>query len=118
MDGLSHLQKNILRWLLNDERARKHLVQADGHAWWGSPWQHRRADRSSPAIRAADSRALRRLEERGLVLRDNTHQGVNGRDCIRDESDVRIAGSRTTHVRLTLVGWTLAGMLPVPEADG
>jgi DNA-binding MarR family transcriptional regulator len=57
---------------------------------WGVPWRSTRS--ATPAVRAAVSRALKRLEQRGLVVRSNQVSG----------------GPWTTHVKLTEIGRTVA----------
>jgi hypothetical protein len=87
---LSRLQRRILRQL----RAQMAWIQAHGNARaqvvlfvWGVPWRlSAHAPRWTAAKRAAYSRALGRLEQRGLLLRVR-----RGR---------KATSHRTTHVRL------------------
>ena len=94
---LSRVQKAIL--------ARLYDRQVDGSPWsrfnkWGSPWGTE-ATRSEAAAR---SRALKRLEERGLVLRQNYVSGRVRRTRLEPHS-------RTTHVQLTPAGVKLVERL-------
>jgi ribosomal protein S19E (S16A) len=88
--GLSRLQRRILRHL----QAQAAGISASGDVRarvvldvFGVPW-HPRAGRRrwTAAQRASYSRALRRLEQRGLLARVNRGRQATGR--------------RTTHVRL------------------
>jgi hypothetical protein len=110
--GLSRLQRDILCAVWRAYQAEaphdRPLSDRDGMVLghWGIPWSGRhvkvtRRDQSwtgrgqSARQRAADSRALRRLEYRGLIVRRN-----------------RIGDGRyTTHVRLTDEGKAVAQRL-------
>jgi hypothetical protein len=126
---LSRLQKSILLWLLrqteeleviasddrgldslpvavlaNDEQRR--VIGARIALHWGVWW---RIGDSTPAERAAFSRALKRLEERGLVLRQNRVAGAPGSGGLRDSAaQLHI---RTTNVQLTDMGREVAKRL-------
>ena len=92
--GLSKLQKTILCWLLEQY---KH-IESTGEkiSVWGIDWNpsgrwyslYHRQNHWTATKRADVSRALRRLEQRGLVIRKNS------------VSD----GMRTTDVLLTTTG--------------
>ena len=104
---LSWLQQDILRfvcletaWLEKAFRAQgkhDHLaqLQAWGLEWHPHQWWHRHEVPWiwTPTDRAVFSRALRRLEQRGLIERKNARTGMPG---------------RTTHVRLTEQGRKIA----------
>ena len=83
--GLSRLQRELLReiWLAYQKQAPRDYKLNDGSSaleYWGVRWSGRHVEvkrRSqswtgrgqSASQRAADSRALRRLEQRGLIVR-------------------------------------------------
>jgi hypothetical protein len=95
---LSALQRTILVALLQGE--------ANGEAvhGWGVPWGGADGGKSASA---AASRALRRLEQRGLLHRRNYFTG----DKYSDAEDQRFVRPqvRTTHVALTPEGRAVAG---------
>jgi hypothetical protein len=106
---LSRLQKDILRRLLAwYEQLRAHPVRGSPVAVWGVRLtDFRRRDRKDASSRAAFSRALARLERRGLVLRIN---GTNGlpdghprRGSVRRSLD-EPAPDRADHLLLTAEG--------------
>lgn len=73
--GLSRLQRELLaRLLVYDDRARAGTPQ---FGYWGVPvkWLRREGDRTRSGS-AAFSRALARLEARGLALRSSQNSGV------------------------------------------
>jgi hypothetical protein len=81
---------------------------------WGVPWRDGQA--RSPSATAARSRALRQLERRGLVLRQNQVSGCPGfdEDAPRRGSKRRSAADphdRTTDVELTELGRAVARRL-------
>jgi hypothetical protein len=83
-----------------DERTPEDRIRITRREWqlaWGAPWQTRACDSSQ---RASYSRALRRLQEHGLVERRN-----------------QVSGSprRTTHVQLTPAGWEVFEQLAAQE---
>ncbi len=109
---LSRVQKRMLLDLLTctrqvelhgGETARNEL------RFWGVRWSVlRRNLEKSPAVCAAHSRALRRLERRGLVVRSNDNSGV---PC----TGKRAGQTRTTRVRLTDLGRGVAESLTAAE---
>lgn len=85
---------------------------------WGVPW----GTSTSRTEAASLSRSLRRLEERGLILRQNIYSGNNatphtapdGRFVlgrVRGVGDQRLAKSRTTSVTILPAGIELAERL-------
>jgi DNA-binding MarR family transcriptional regulator len=99
MSKLSRLQREILKWLLNETE----YTEANGNDYarnelchWGVKWNpgrwHYDWTRSDSA---SWSRTLQRLEIRGLILRTN--------QCSR--------GKRATHIKLTEVGREVAKRL-------
>jgi hypothetical protein len=108
---LSRLQKTILRYLRDETADWERYFQVhgehDGLVWlqhWGCPWSPRyiryttQGDTTTwtPTDRAVFSRALHRLEQRGLVERKNDRTGMS---------------RRTTTVRLTKRGREIAKRL-------
>jgi hypothetical protein len=82
---------------------------------WGSSWRPGSRDASE---RAAWSRSLRRLEERGLAIRTNRFRGPNA-------SEPRPPRTRTIGVLLTVTGWEVFRRLTgegapasAPRVDG
>jgi hypothetical protein len=105
MSGLSRLQRDVLTWAWRETVA----LEASGDSTvriWGVRWH---PEPQTPAGRAVLSRALRRLEERRLVVRKN--QATNGMDTTTG----RRLRWRTTHVLLTEAGRDLAQRLITPE---
>jgi DNA-binding MarR family transcriptional regulator len=107
---LSPLQKAILRAVWTEtvrlERALAargaHRLLARGQSW-GVDWEpSREQERWTPVARATVSRALRRLEQRGLVEHTNPQTGTPGRPI---------------RVRLTERGREVAERLIKWEAD-
>jgi hypothetical protein len=93
---VSEQQGELLLWLL--ECYRTSAIIKLGAARFGYRVRLERLPRGvSRSESASQSRALRRLEDRGLVERSNWVQNRRG--------------SRTTHVRLTAAGWDLAERL-------
>ena len=89
MRKLSDLQQDILRFVLANDT---------GHSW-GTRWGSRGWVRSDDATRSDDasvSRAVARLEKRGLLVRNNHVSGP--------VSDGLITKHRTTHLELTDAG--------------
>jgi hypothetical protein len=108
MEKLSRLQKNLLMSLYDDhcelERLRERGVPA--FAWcWGSRWR----TTGESSVRASLSRALKRLEDRGLVLRQNEMSGCPDTGTMRQSKTDR--HNRTTAVQLLPVGVDLAKRL-------
>ena len=103
---LSPLQRTLLLWLYCEHR--------DGG--WLHDRIHWRSSGSAAAI-AARSRALRRLEQRGLVLRVNCSTGVPGTGFVR--KIISELHNRTTHVEVLPAGVELAKRLTseVPAND-
>ena len=101
---LSQLQKVLLEVVWDETRRLETTLEARGEQGllarvrcWGVEWYPSRwLDGSTPADRAVVSRALRRLEQRGLVERKNQRTGKPG---------------RTTNVRLTDRGREIAKRL-------
>lgn len=103
MNGLSEKQHDVLRWLRRQdyrlESLGSPLQRRDLHGF-GVPWQDRCGDGGiTPVERASDSRALARLERRGLILRQNITR-------VRQSADE--PHRRTTHVQLTPAGRNVA----------
>jgi DnaB-like helicase N terminal domain len=102
--GLSRLQKDILRDVWEETVRVERVLETKGMTgllarvqYWGIEWYPSRGhDRWTPTDRAVVSRALRRLEQRGLVERKNECTGQPG---------------RTTNVRLTERGREIAKQL-------
>lgn len=105
--GLSTLQIDILKWLHEQQDAFSHTIGAAWFSHWGTPWK---GDASlTNSERAVASRALRRLEQRGLVLRNNGVSGSPGTGKARTAaSDPH---NRTTNVRITDAGRALVQSL-------
>ena len=108
--GLSEQQESILVWLLKTTK-RARVEYRSFAECWGIEWQRRtritrhRPGTSTPSV----SRSLRRLEERGLILRQNDVSGTGGsRRSIADP-----APTRTTCVVLTTEGVRIAEQLSV-----
>jgi hypothetical protein len=103
-DRLSALQCKVLTALY--ERHRTQRVEGV----WGVPW---RIPRHSRAVAASLSRALARLEGRGLLLRQNSVSGFPG--CDGTGRSHRVSASdphnRTTHVVLLSAGFDLVERL-------
>jgi hypothetical protein len=112
--GLSKMQKFMLFTLYQWHLAGRSVED------WGIPWR----TTGTRSDQASLSRALRRLEERGLVLRQNQHGegAIDGRPrldpigrlrtsgfCRRDKDDGRV--TRTDHVVLLPAGLALAERL-------
>lgn len=92
MSGLSVLQKEVLTFLYRetlvlDERG------SNRARYWGVRW---RPHAETPTAQAALSRAVRRLEQRGLLVRKNERTGGN--------RNGRPIPWRTTHLQLTAEG--------------
>ncbi len=99
---LSLLQRQMLVWL-----AAQPAESAEGRIAWravetGKPW----AGLSAATV----SRALRRLEERGLVLRQSSSEGHPTASGWRTSVQQPFSGP-TTHVQLTPAGRALAAQL-------
>src|SRR5258708_31644639 len=114
--GLSDTQANILRYALR----RYQWVETHGNessrrqaAMWGIPWcPWRKDDRPNGSDRASVSRALRRLESRGLVQRRNDYRGDRWQES-PDDNGVRF---RTLQVKLTAEGRKVAERLTIEHA--
>ena len=112
-DDLSMQQRDLLMHL---DRQRQHLAThllARNYACWGVPWGARGAH--SRSRQASVSRALARLEQRGLVLRQNWVNGSPGTGGIRTAAtDPHL---RTTNVLLLPAGIALAARLTKQTAN-
>jgi hypothetical protein len=117
VNTLSPYQKAILSWLLDCYRhdeavnsGKVHRVNRDGvHLT-------RRPAGTSRSVSASASRAIRRLEERGLIRRRNRVSGDKyGRDGRGDHGHG--AQVRTVTVELTPAGRVLAEELVEEDAD-
>jgi hypothetical protein len=98
--GLSDKQRVVLGWLAKAERdldTRGSHLQRRELFGFGVPWYMRSRNGITPVERASDSRALARLERRGLLLRQNS--GTGKARVSPDQPH-----NRTTHVRLTADG--------------
>ncbi len=100
---LSAEQNSILEWLFAN--IPKSTTDAFGIRWMPGKW----GLTSTPSSRAAYSRSLKRLEERGLVLRQNQVSGNPYTQMARASKDE--PHNRTTHVQLTQLGEELAATL-------
>ena len=113
-ERLSDQQADFLCWLLvayrdlPDELAALHRRQVDH---MGVP-VGRLPKGTSRAESASMSRALRRLEDRGLIERRNWLAGL----AFRPAGQFNDGNRRTTHVRLTAEGWDLAERLTAGRA--
>jgi hypothetical protein len=113
--GLSYLQKDILVWLWRTTRhTEEHgndFSRSEARIW-GVRWSPGKGQSVwEPSDRVCFSRALRRLEQRGLALRKNDISGgqnPNGRPH---------AKPRTTRALLTDTGREVAERL-TKEVDG
>lgn len=112
ISGLSKLQREILRCLLANYRH----VEEHGNDYCRLDLQRVgirllqfRPQYTSPSERAAFSRSLKRMEERGLILRTNHMSGVPGCGRIRTRREER--HGRTDHVAFTAEGRELAERL-------
>jgi hypothetical protein len=101
---LSPYQEGVLVWLLDHYRR----IEATGKTVdvWGIDIG-RRPPGTSRSESAADSRALRRLEDRGLIERRNFASG----DRYGGRVDRKPHQHRTTHITLTATGRDLAERL-------
>ena len=106
--GLGQLQEEILRRMLEAyerleapgpgaEYSRRSLEA------WGVRWDHLRnaAGWETPSQAAAASRALRRLEDRGLLRRRNQHSGDRYMNHNPFSYDPLAHKHRTTHAQFT-----------------
>lgn len=96
--GLSRLQRHILTWL-------RVQTPHPGDREWGIRWR----PAGTASDRAAFSRALKRLEVRGLIMRQNIIRGdpVTG----RFRTSASDPHGRATHVVLTDRGERVADAL-------
>jgi len=112
---LGSLQRRILVWLYKQTLVAEKVTAFPGRlAVWGVPWQtHVRGSEWSPGKRASVSAALRRLEARGLLLRQNELSGspLTGRARIHAAAP----HNRTVTVALTEEGRRVAKPLTFPE---
>lgn len=105
--GLSDLQRGILRHVLRqcqDIETSGDDYDRDELAEWGVAWRPFGDRRPNGSERAAMSRALRRLESRGLVQRRNVRSGDRFLEGFRPLSPF----TRTHSVRLTDKGRRIA----------
>lgn len=111
--GLSLDQRSILGALLNWYR----WAEGVGLEWWriihGMPWRPGRVHTGynwgwSPSDRATTSRALARLEKRGLVVRTNVTTGCGPEGIARTDTTQAPPPKRTDHVILTPLGRQVA----------
>ena len=113
LNSLSHQQRAVLfwvaRWMVHIEAAGTDTARARLPVW-GVPWHTGR--NLSPARRASMSRAVQRLEARGLVLRTNPTSGL----LRRTRAD--LAPRRATHLRLTPAGCALVNALLTARRPG
>ena len=115
MEFLSQLQQDILRYLWQATQAAEN-PEAD--TTWGVRWQPRQWLGDDAPQRSSLSRCIRRLEARGLVVRqaqDRIPQRDSGEDSFvalryRGYLPVFTAG-RTTHLQLTARGRAVAAQL-------
>ena len=107
--GLSKLQGAILRSLWHVTTLVEAEVEgAASSDHWGIPWHPRgNAPRWTASNRAAVSRALRRLEQRGLLVRMNRTVTIGVSDSATG-GPPRMASRRTSEVRLTELGRAVA----------
>lgn len=98
---LSKFQRDLLLW------AYRNRPTDPANVLWGARLKWPRG--ISPSKRASVSRALRRLEQRGLILRQNTTTGNPETGLARKSADE--PHSRTNCVALTPAGLELAGRL-------
>ena len=116
--GLSKLQKRILLGLFQDFRAAVPTGYPPDYLRWRTTGE--------PAVSASLSRAMRRLEARGLVLRQNYTSGMGGAYGGRLRQSQADPHNRTTHVQILPAGleaakWLLNVVAPFVnrlEADG
>ena len=110
-DQLSRWQHMVLRYLAYGEaliREQGTTADREAFALWGMLWQPTRVGAvQTPSQRAALSRAVRRLERRGLVLRQNWRR----RPLRARLSHADPGPGRTTHLELTPAGYQLAQRL-------
>ncbi len=112
MPKLSALQKHVLRHLYQCRIKQAEYESRPGYLagckhlnTFGSKW---RAG-GTPAQRASLSRALARLEARGLLLRQNSYTGSEDGGCRTDKSQT--PPKRTVEVLLTPLGVAVAKRL-------
>lgn len=109
--GLSALQADILRYVLSNTQ---HIEEngSDNYRWevayWGIHWRPFGDGHPNASERASMSRALRRLDARGLVQRRNSHSGDRHQE--RQDRE-RPAVTRTICVKLTEEGRSVAERL-------
>ena len=109
MSGLSAIQREILLYVYKVEPQQV-------HQWRGVSWRPRvacglAAGAWSRADAAAFSRSVRRLEQRGLLFRDNEARGVPALGGMRRTTLAEPPPLRTTHLKLTDAGRALAQRL-------
>lgn len=106
---LSDDQLSILEWLFDN-------VPTSNLAPWGIRWQPGKWGLTdSPSSRAAYSRTLKRLEVKGLVLRQNQTSGSPvTQEARRSSAEPH---NRTTHVLLTELGVQVSKWLTKDETS-
>lgn len=102
MFKLSKQQKEILMSVYADSLVFRHNPRSPGISW--------RTLEASRSRQSSVSRSLRRLEERGLLVRTNHWSGIPGSGRIRTRLD-EPAPVRTDHVILTEEGTDVAEQL-------
>lgn len=111
MCKMSWSQRSILCWILEVTEWREQ--NGNDHnkrrlEFWGVHWQPSRGQqRWTRSDSAAVSRSLRRLEARGLVIRDNAISGSPSADGSRKSLD-ELPPKRACNVKLTELGRVVA----------
>jgi len=112
--GLSRLQKHILVTLLANYQA----VERNGNGYALqdlSGWGIRCRTEGTRAQQASISRALRRLEQRGLILRQNQASRSPGNGGLRHTAED--PHDRRTHILLLPVGREIAERLTKKQSE-
>ena len=102
---LSPLGEAILKWVYREERSWRDDI-------WGVPWRPSRVGVETRTAQAVVSRAVQRLERRGLLIRQSQRSGPVYRRSVADP-----APRRATHLLLTGPGRELAERLTTAETN-
>ena len=103
MDGLSKNQRRMLEVLYLDAINGGAGPGYSGYSYW--------ATIGTTTQRASWSRALRRLEQRGILLRVNFSNGMGEQYGYRMRKSKDEPHSRTTHIKLTDAGMEIGKRL-------
>lgn len=110
---LSDVQESILLYVY-------HIDAQLTMPWWGVNWQPKKAcglDEWTRSDAASFSRSVRRLEERGLLFRDNGVSGVPALNGNRRTSIEEPPPTRANVLKLTDAGREMAKRLTLVSRD-